>query len=104
MQYTRLGARGPEVSTVGFGAWAIGGMNWGKTDDAESKKALHAALDRGVTLIDTADVYGFGHFCISHPACHTAIPGAKTQIQVLENCAASDYGPIPEEWIPELVE
>jgi len=61
MQYTRLGARGPKVSTIGFGAWAIGGMNWGPTDDAVSMKALHAALDNGVTFIDTADVYGFGH-------------------------------------------
>ncbi len=61
MRYTQLGSRGPKVSTVGFGAWAIGGMNWGKTDDAVSKKALHKALDLGVTLIDTADVYGFGH-------------------------------------------
>ncbi len=61
MQYTQLGARGPKVSTMGFGAWAIGGMNWGKTDDEVSKKALHAALDQGVTLLDTADVYGFGH-------------------------------------------
>jgi aryl-alcohol dehydrogenase-like predicted oxidoreductase len=61
MQYTRLGKRGPKVSTIGFGAWAIGGMNWGPTDDAVSKAALHAALDAGVTFIDTADVYGFGH-------------------------------------------
>ncbi|MFH0792662.1 MAG: aldo/keto reductase [bacterium] len=61
MKFAHLGKRGPEVSTVGFGAWAIGGMNWGKTDDAVSKRALHAALDRGVTLIDTADVYGHGH-------------------------------------------
>lgn len=61
MQYRQLGQRGPTVSTVGFGAWAIGGMNWGPTDDAVSKKALHQALDLGVTLIDTADVYGFGH-------------------------------------------
>ncbi len=61
MRYTQLGKRGPRVSTVGFGAWAIGGMNWGKTDDAVSKKALHKALALGVTLIDTADVYGFGH-------------------------------------------
>lgn len=61
MQYTQLGTRGPKVSTVGFGAWAIGGTNWGKTDDEVSKKALHQALDEGVTLIDTADVYGFGH-------------------------------------------
>ena len=61
MQYSKLGIRGQLVSTMGFGAWAIGGMNWGKTDDAVSKKALNEAIDRGVTLIDTADVYGFGH-------------------------------------------
>lgn len=61
MKYTQLGKRGPKVSTIGFGAWAIGGMNWGKTDDKISRRALNAALDRGVTLIDTADVYGFGH-------------------------------------------
>ena len=61
MKYTRLGDRGPEVSTISFGAWAIGGMNWGKTDDEVSKNALRTALDQGVTLIDTADVYGFGH-------------------------------------------
>ena len=61
MKYVELGKSGPMVSTVGFGAWAIGGMNWGKTDDAVSKKALRTALECGVTLIDTADVYGFGH-------------------------------------------
>ncbi len=61
MRYTQLGQRGPRVSTMGFGAWAIGGMNWGPTDDAVSIRALNAALDKGVTLIDTADVYGFGH-------------------------------------------
>ncbi len=61
MKYTQLGARGPKVSTIGFGAWAIGGMNWGKTDDEVSRKALNEALDQGVTLIDTADVYGHGH-------------------------------------------
>ena len=61
MQYTNLGERGPRVSTIGFGAWAIGGMNWGKTDDSVSLNALNEAIDDGVTLIDTADVYGFGH-------------------------------------------
>jgi aryl-alcohol dehydrogenase-like predicted oxidoreductase len=61
MRYTQLGKRGPKVSTISFGAWAIGGMNWGKTDDEVSKNALRKALDLGVTLIDTADVYGFGH-------------------------------------------
>jgi aryl-alcohol dehydrogenase-like predicted oxidoreductase len=61
MKYTQLGKRGPKVSTISFGAWAIGGKNWGPTDDEVSKNALRAALDEGVTLIDTADVYGFGH-------------------------------------------
>ncbi len=61
MQYTQLGARGPRVSTIGFGAWAIGGSHWGPTDDDVSRRALHAALDRGVTFVDTADTYGFGH-------------------------------------------
>lgn len=61
MKYTKLGKRGPEVSTVGFGAWAIGGMNWGETDDEVSMKALNEAIEQGVTFIDTADVYGFGH-------------------------------------------
>jgi len=61
MQYTKLGTRGPKVSTIGFGAWAIGGMNWGPTEDEVSIKAIHSALDAGCTFIDTADVYGFGH-------------------------------------------
>lgn len=61
MKYTQLGRRGPIVSTMGFGSWAIGGMDWGATDDEVSKRALHEALDLGVTLVDTADVYGRGH-------------------------------------------
>lgn len=61
MEKRKLSRNGPEVTVMGFGAWAIGGMNWGPTDDEVSKKAIHAALDAGVNFIDTADVYGFGH-------------------------------------------
>ncbi|MFO7850921.1 MAG: aldo/keto reductase [Bacteroidota bacterium] len=61
MKYWKLGARGPLVSTVGFGSWGISGRDWGRTDDEKSRKAIHAALDAGVNFIDTADVYGFGH-------------------------------------------
>ena len=60
MQYRRLGKTGRDVSVIGFGAWAIG-ASWGTVDDADSLRALHAAADAGVTLIDTADVYGDGH-------------------------------------------
>jgi aryl-alcohol dehydrogenase-like predicted oxidoreductase len=59
MEYRRLGRTGREVSVIGFGAWAIG-ADWGSVDDADSLRALHAAADAGVTLIDTADVYGNG--------------------------------------------
>jgi aryl-alcohol dehydrogenase-like predicted oxidoreductase len=60
MEQRRLGKTGREVSVIGFGAWAIGG-DWGTRDDATALRALHAAADAGVTLIDTADVYGDGH-------------------------------------------
>ena len=60
MQYRELGRTGFNVSAVSFGAWAIGGT-WGPTDDNESLKALHRALDLGVNFFDTADVYGDGN-------------------------------------------
>ncbi len=59
MNYRELGRTGWQVSQIGFGAWAIGG-DWGTVEDAESLAALHRALDLGVNLIDTADVYGDG--------------------------------------------
>lgn len=59
MQYRKLGTTGYEVSTISFGAWAIGG-SWGQVDDAESLAALHRAVDLGVNFFDTADVYGDG--------------------------------------------
>lgn len=59
MQYRELGRTGWRVSTISFGAWAIGGT-WGEVDDKESLAALHRALDLGVNFIDTADVYGDG--------------------------------------------
>src|SRR5580658_1432343 len=50
-----------QVSRVALGTWAIGGWMWGGTDDAESIATIRSALDHGVTVIDTAPVYGFGH-------------------------------------------
>lgn len=69
MEYREFGSTGMRVSEVGFGAWAIGGgamvgttsIGWGDTDDAESIRAIHTALDRGITFFDTADIYGLGH-------------------------------------------
>ena len=61
MQYRQLGRTGFDISTVSFGAWAIGGQAWGGADDATSLEALHKAVDLGVNFFDTADVYGDGH-------------------------------------------
>jgi aryl-alcohol dehydrogenase-like predicted oxidoreductase len=60
MDYRSLGRTGWKVSSVSFGAWAVGGT-WGPVTDDESMAALHRAVDRGVTFFDTADVYGDGH-------------------------------------------
>jgi aryl-alcohol dehydrogenase-like predicted oxidoreductase len=60
MNTRRLGKTGYQVSEIGFGAWGIG-ADWGSVDDGESLAAMHAAVDAGVNIIDTADVYGDGH-------------------------------------------
>jgi len=60
MEKRTLGRTGIAVSTIGFGAWAIGGDAWGEIDDRESLVAIERALDLGVTFFDTADVYGRG--------------------------------------------
>lgn len=56
-----LGKTGLAVSEIGFGGWGIGKAMWGRTDDAESLKALRAALELGVDYFDTARAYGRGH-------------------------------------------
>ena len=59
MQYRPLGRTHWNISTISFGAWAIGGA-WGAVDDRDSLAALHKAVDLGVNFFDTADVYGDG--------------------------------------------
>ncbi len=59
MRRREFGRTGATVSEIGFGAWQIGG-SWGDVSEADGRAALHAALDAGVTFVDTADVYGDG--------------------------------------------
>jgi aryl-alcohol dehydrogenase-like predicted oxidoreductase len=61
VELRELGRTGWKIAPINFGAWAIGGDAWGSTDDHESMRALHRAVDLGVNFIDTADVYGDGH-------------------------------------------
>lgn len=65
MQTKQLGNSSLNITTIGFGAWAIGGSGWafawGEQNDDDSIAAIHRALDLGVNWIDTAAVYGLGH-------------------------------------------
>jgi aryl-alcohol dehydrogenase-like predicted oxidoreductase len=60
MQQRQLGAKGPRVSALGLGCMAMSGM-YGPADRAESIATIHAALEAGLTLLDTGDFYGMGH-------------------------------------------
>ncbi|MBN8234173.1 aldo/keto reductase [Halobacillus kuroshimensis] len=60
MEKVRISNTSMEASRIGLGTWAIGGWMWGGTDEKESIQTIHAALDQGINLIDTAPVYGFG--------------------------------------------
>jgi len=86
--YTRtLGRSGIQVSALGMGCWAIGGPfwsgttpnGWGEVDDNESIRAIHAALDCGVTFFDTANVYGAGH---SERVLGKALAGRRAQVVI----------------------
>ncbi len=86
--FTRsLGKSGISVSALGLGCWAIGGphwdgdkpVGWGKVDDGESLRAIHRAMDLGVTFFDTADVYGCGH---SERVVGQALAGKRDRVTI----------------------
>ncbi len=60
MEYLTIPQTDLKVSRVALGTWAIGGWMWGGTDEQEAIATIHAALEKGVNLVDTAPVYGFG--------------------------------------------
>ncbi len=80
MNRKRLGKSEVEISPIAFGAWAIGGWMWGGSDHDDSIKAIHACLDHGITTIDTAPIYGFGH---SEKILGEAIRGKRDQYEIL---------------------
>lgn len=83
MRYRPLGQSGIEASVVAFGAWAVGGWFWGGADDEDSVAAVHRALDAGITLIDTAPVYGLGR---SEEIVGKAIRGRRDQVVLATKC------------------
>ena len=80
MQTTTLGKNGPAVSRIGLGCMGMSGM-YGPADEAESIATIHAALDRGITLLDTGDFYGMGH---NEMLIRKALQGRKREDVVIQ--------------------
>ena len=83
MEARQLGKSVVAVPPVIFGAWAVGGWFWGGTDDGLALDAIRASLDEGVTCIDTAPAYGFGH---SEEIVGKAIRGRRHEVVVATKC------------------
>ena len=60
LEYIKIQDTNLISSRIALGTWAIGGWMWGGTDEKESFRTIHAALDHGINLIDTAPIYGYG--------------------------------------------
>jgi methylglyoxal reductase len=84
-----------EASVIALGAWAIGGGTWwGESDDDESVRAIRTAIDTGVTLIDTAPVYGWGR---SEEVVGRAVKGRRDKVVLATKCGLwwhDDQGPL----------
>lgn len=83
MQFRKLGNSGIDVSVVGLGTWAIGGWAWGGTEEQESVDAIHAAIEAGINLIDTAPMYGMG---VSEEFVGKAIADRRDKVVLATKC------------------
>jgi aryl-alcohol dehydrogenase-like predicted oxidoreductase len=88
MKYRPLGKSGIQASVVGFGAWAIGGWMWGGTKGNDPAGAIHAAIDHGINLIDTAPMYGYGH---SEELVGAALKGLRDKVVLATKCGMVWY-------------
>ena len=84
MQFRTLGGSGIEASVVGLGTWALGGWMWGGADETDAIRAIRASLDEGVTLVDTAPIYGLGR---SEELVGEAIAGRRDEVVLATKCA-----------------
>lgn len=83
MQQRKLGKTNLKASVVCVGTWAIGGWRWGGTDEADSIRAIHAALDAGINFLDTAPAYGLG---VSEEIVGKAVKGRRDKVIIATKC------------------
>ena len=90
METRTLGQSGVAVSVVGLGTWPMGGAWWGGTDDDESIRTIHRALDLGVTLFDTAEAYADGH---AERVLGRALAGRRERATIADKVAPNHFTP-----------
>ena len=98
-----LGRSNIAVSAMGLGCWAIGGpfwrgkdaVGWGDVDDNESIRAIHAAIDHGITFFDTSNVYGTGH---SERVLGQALGSRRSQVVI-----ATKFGNVFDESTRQII-
>ena len=83
MQYREIGSSGLKASVIGLGTFAIGGWFWGGTDEQKSIEAIHASIDNGINLIDTAPIYGYG---LSEEIVGKAIADRRDKVILATKC------------------
>lgn len=83
MEQRTLGPSGLQISAVMLGTWSYGGRLWGGRDDEKAIETIREAVERGVTAIDTAPVYGLGH---SEVLLGRAIQGLRDRVVIATKC------------------
>lgn len=91
MEKRQLGLSGVEVSVIGLGTWPMGGEWWGGSDDEESIRTIHRALDLGINLIDTAEGYGRGH---SEEVVGRGLVGRRHEAVIADKIAPNHLEPV----------
>ena len=88
MKYNRLGRTDLHVSAVGLGGWALGGAtDWGATEETDARRTIFAALDAGITLFDTAPIYGESEVFLGR-----ALKGRRPQVVLATKCGLVKNG------------
>jgi hypothetical protein len=89
MEHIKITGLPFDASRIGLGTWAIGGWLWGGTEESDAIKTIHAALDSGINLIDTAPVYGFGR---SEELVGKALQGGRRADAISATKVGLDWG------------
>ncbi|MEW5894533.1 MAG: aldo/keto reductase [Candidatus Omnitrophota bacterium] len=89
MKYSKIAETDLMVSSVSLGTWALGGLNWGDVNKEEAIGAVHAAIDHGISLIDTAPFYGYGN---AERLIGEALVGRREKVVLATKCGLVGKG------------